>query len=389
MKFGPRPLMVSLATLVVVLLSGGALINRAVAQSAQAAASKNQTAGELFKNVTTSTLKGLTVDDFIASMGVISADLGLDCADCHPGAGSDKVDWVIDTPRKKMARKMVEMVAVINKTNFGGAQFVTCFTCHHGRLRPTTTIALDALYGPPNEEKDDLVASSADTPSANQIFDKYIQAAGGADRLAHLTSFIATGTSLGYGGLGGGGLFQIFAKAPDQRAVIIQFKEHPERGTSMRTYNGQVGWIKSPRTLLGQYEVTGSELDGLKLDAELLFPGQIKQVLTNAHVGIPDSIDGHDVDVVQGTGPRGLLATLYFDRQSGLLVRVVRYGKSPVGRVPTQFDYGDYRDVGGIKFPFKITFSWLDGRDAYQLTEVKTNVPIDEARFVKPAGGIK
>lgn len=387
MKLRSRPVMIALAALLAVWLSGGALVNRAAAQAAQgAAASKTQTAGELFKNVTTSTLKGLTVDDFIASMGVISADLGLDCADCHPGAGSDKVDWVFDTPRKKRARQMVEMVAVINRTNFGGAQFVTCFTCHHGRLRPTTTIALDTLYGPPNDEKDDLVASDSNAAPANQIFDKYIQAAGGAQRLAGLTSFIATGTSVGYGGLGGGGVFQVFAKAPDHRAVVIEFKEHPERGTSMRTYNGQVGWIKSPRTLLGQYEVTGSELDGLKLDAELLFPGQIKQVIMNAHVGNPDSIDGHDVDVVQGTGPRGLLATLYFDKQSGLLVRVVRYGKSPVGRVPTQFDYGDYRDVGGIKFPFKITFSWLDGRDSYQLSEVKTNVPIDEARFVKPAG---
>lgn len=379
-----KPFVTAAATLLVLCLGGGGLVRHAAAQQA-AAAAKSQIAGELFKNVTTSTLKGLTVDDFIASMGVISADLGLDCADCHPGAGSDKVDWVVDTPRKKMARKMVEMVAVINKTNFGGAQFVTCFTCHHGRLRPTTTIALDTLYGPPNDEKDDLVASGSDSPAATQIFDKYIQALGGAQRLAGLTSFIATGSSLGYGGLGGGGQFELAAKAPDHRAVKISFKEHPERGTSVRVYNGEAGWIKSPRAFLREYQVTGSELNGLKLDAELLFPAQIKDVIKNTHVGNPDSIDGHDVDVVQGTGPGGLLATLYFDKQSGLLVRVVRYGKSPVGRVPTQFDYGDYRDVNGIKFPFKITFSWLDGRDAYQLNDVKTNVPINPDKFTRAA----
>lgn len=384
MMFLSRPVILAAVVLSAVGLLGVGLVDRAAAQANQAATAKAQKAGEAFKNVTTSTLKELTVDDFLASMGVISAGLGVDCADCHPAAGSDKVDWVFDTPRKKTARRMVEMVASINRANFGGAQFVTCYTCHHGRLRPTTTIALDALYGPPNEEKDDIVAPGEGVPSADQILDKYIQALGGAQRLAGIKSFIATGTSVGYEGLGGGGQFQIFGKAPDQRMVQIVFKDHPERGDSTRAYNGSAGWIKSPRGLLGEYELAGSELDGLRLDAQLAFPGQIKQVLTNLRAGNPDSINGSDVDVVQGTGPRGVLATLYFDKQSGLLVRMVRYGRSPVGRVPVQSDYADYRDVGGVKFPFKYTFSWLDGRDAFQLTEVKTNVPIDAAKFDKP-----
>jgi hypothetical protein len=384
MMFLSRPAILAAVAVSVIGLLGVGLVDRAAAQANQAAAAKAQKAGEVFKNVTTSTLKELPVDDFLASMGVISAGLGLDCADCHPAAGSDKVDWVFDTPRKKTARKMVEMVATINRTNFGGAQFVTCYTCHHGRLRPTTTIALDALYGPPNEEKDDIVAPGEGSPSVDQILDKYIQALGGAQRLAGIKSFIAAGNSVGYEGLGGGGQFLICGKAPDQRTVQIVFKDHPERGDSTRAYNGSAGWIKSPRGLLGEYELAGSELDGLRLEAQLAFPGQIKQVLTNLRAGNPDSISGNDVDVVQGTGPRGVLATLYFDKQSGLLVRMVRYGRSPVGRVPVQSDYSDYRDVGGVKFPFKYTFSWLDGKDAFQLTEVKTNVPIDPAMFGKP-----
>jgi hypothetical protein len=310
--------------------------------------------------------------------------LGFDCADCHTGAGTDKVNWEADTARKRTARKMVEMVAVINRTNFGGAQMVTCYTCHHGKDRPPTTIALDTLYGPPNEEREDIVPAAPEQPSADPILNKYIQALGGAQKLAGLTSFVATGTALGYEGLGGGGEVQIYAKAPDQRTTMIHFKDHPDRGDSLRAFNGHVGWIKTPRALLKEYEQTGSELDGTRLDAQLSFPGQIKQVLTNLHAGFPDSINGHDVDVVQGTGARGLLATLYFDKQSGLLVRLVRYSRSPIGRVPTQVDYSDYRDVGGIKFPFQYTFSWLDGKDAFKLSDVKTNVPIDAAKFEKP-----
>jgi hypothetical protein len=379
--------MVSVIVLGAVWFIGVKWIDQAKAQTSQTVAPKAQTAGAVFKNVTTPALKDLTVADFLQSMGVISADLGVDCSDCHPGAGSDKVDWVFDTQRKKTARKMIDMLAVINRANFGGAQMVTCYTCHHGGLRPNTTIALDTLYGPPNEPRDDVVAAASGGPTAVQILDKYIQAAGGAQRLAGLTSFVATGTSVGYEGLGGTGMIQIFAKAPDQRTLLISFKDHPERGDSTWVYNGRAGWIKSPRSLLGQFEVTGSDLDGLKLDAQLAFPGQIKQVLTNLRAGNPDTINDREVDVVQGTAPGGILVTLYFDKQSSLPVRVVRYGKSPIGRVPVQSDYADYRAVNGIQFPFQYTFSWLDGKQSFKLTDVKTNVAIDQSKFAIPTSG--
>jgi len=385
MRFCSGRLIIAIAGIAAAGLIGVSFLGHAAAQAPQIATpAKGQAAGEVFKNVTTSTLKGITVDDFMGSMGVMSAALGFDCADCHTGAGTDKVNWEADTARKRTARKMVEMVAVINRTNFGGAQMVTCYTCHHGKDRPPTTIALDTLYGPPNEEREDIVPAAPEQPSADPILNKYIQALGGAQKLAGLTSFVATGTALGYEGLGGGGEVQIYAKAPDQRTTMIHFKDHPDRGDSLRAFNGHVGWIKTPRALLKEYEQTGSELDGTRLDAQLSFPGQIKQVLTNLHAGFPDSINGHDVDVVQGTGARGLLATLYFDKQSGLLVRLVRYSRSPIGRVPTQVDYSDYRDVGGIKFPFQYTFSWLDGKDAFKLSDVKTNVAIDAGKFEKP-----
>jgi photosynthetic reaction center cytochrome c subunit len=381
MKFWSSRLTLSVAAMSVVCLSGIPLAGQA------AAPAKGQTAGEVFKNVTTTPLKGLTVDDFMGSMGVMAAALGFDCADCHTGAGTDKVVWEADTNRKKMARKMTEMVAVINKTNFGGAPLVSCWTCHHGKDVPATTIALDNLYGPPNEEKDDIVAKDDSQPPATEILDKYVEALGGAQKLNTLTSFVATGTQGGYVQVKGGGQFEIFAKAPDKRTVRVTYKDAPDRGNQTRAFNGTTGWVTTPRALLGEYEVSGTERDGLHLDAELAFPGQLKQVLTDLRVGFPDTIDGHDVEVVQGRGPRNILVTLYFDKQSGLLVREIRFGRTPIGRVPSQVDYSDYRAVDGIKFPFQYKFSWLDGRDNYQLTDVKVNVPIDESRFGKPSAG--
>jgi photosynthetic reaction center cytochrome c subunit len=341
-------------------------------------------AGEYFKNVTTTTLKDLSVDDFLASMGVMSAALGYDCADCHPGAGTDSVDFVTDSnPDKKTARRMLEMLTSINKTYFAGAQFVTCWTCHHQQENPATSIALDRLYSPPTVEDSDIVRPGPGKLTATAILDKYIQAIGGAQRLAGLTSFIATGKSIGYESLGGEGDITIYGKAPNQRSTVMTFKE-TNRPPSIWTFNGTTGWIKIPRGFLDEIELVGEELDGQRFEAQLAFPGQIKTILTNWRTGADRVIDDKNYFVVQGSGPRGYLVTLYFDQETGLLRRMVRYGPSPVGRVSVQMDYTDYRDVGGIKFPFEYQFLWLDGRFTAKLNEIKTNVPIDAAVFARP-----
>ena len=368
---------------------------RALSQATQ------NTSDQVFKNV--QVLKGIPLDDFMGTMGVMCAALGFDCSDCHPGAGTVKVDWAADSPKKNAARRMVRMMAAINRDNFSNRQVVTCWTCHQGRDRPRQTPTLERVYGAATEEMDDILTQMPGQPSADTIIDQYLNAIGGTAKLAAIKSYIAQGTSVGFGGFGKGGRVQIFAKFPDQRATWIDFPEEPARGDSVRTCNGKEAWLRTPLTVLGEYQLTGGEFDGALLDAQLGFPAQIKQALTNLRVSLPVTISdlpgpssqtaqdsaaviGQDrlVNVVQGTSPRGALATLYFDQKSGLLVRIVRYGKSPIGRVPTQVDFADYRDVNGVKMPFRLVFAWLDGRDTIQLSRIEANAPIDEAKFGRP-----
>ena len=136
---------------------------------------------------------------------------------------------------------------------------------------------------------DDVLTQMPGQPAADQILDKYIQAIGGAERVAGLKSYAAKGASVGFGGFGGGGNVEIFAKFPDRRAMLIEFPKNPDRHTT-RTYDGREGWLETPLTVLGKYELTGGELDGARLDAQLAFPAQIKQVLTNWKVSLPVSI---------------------------------------------------------------------------------------------------
>jgi photosynthetic reaction center cytochrome c subunit len=357
---------------------------------------------QVFKNV--QALKGIPVDEFLGTMGIMAASLQFDCSDCHVNAGTANVDWAADTPRKIMARRMVNMVAAINQSNFGGRQLVTCWTCHRNRDKPLVTPTLATIYGTPTIEPDDVITQFPGLDSPESILDRYIQASGGAQRLAGLTSISAKGISVSFGGFGGDGAVEIVARAPDKRSTIILFKAETNRGDQIRSYDGRAGWVRTPLNVVGEYQLIGSDLDGARVDAQLSFPGQIKNILTNLKSAPPATItdlpaptsqasvlqggvgnQSHVVDVVQGTGPRGLLVTLYFDQQTGLLLRELRYGLSPIGRVPTQIDFADYRDVNGIKLPFRITYAWLDGRDAIVLNEIRTNVPVDEAKFGRPA----
>ena len=159
-----------------------------------------RTSEQVFKNI--QVLKGIPVDDFLGTMGVMSAATGLDCSECHKGAGTEKVDWAFDTPRKLMARKMVLMMTAINRDNFPGRQMVTCWSCHRGRDRPLTTPSLENVYGPVAQEMDDVLTAAPGQLSAGAILDKYIQAIGGTERLAGLKSYVAKGVSEGFGGFG-------------------------------------------------------------------------------------------------------------------------------------------------------------------------------------------
>jgi len=341
---------------------------------------RTQMAEQVFKNVRV--LKGIPVNEFMATMGFFSASLGENCTFCHVQESGGSWDrYADDNENKQTARRMIGMVAGINKTYFGGKRMLTCYSCHRGGDRPRVTPNLTELYSPPpSEEPDTLAPRGTKGLTADQILDSYIDALGGAQRLANLTSFSAKGTSQGYGD--SKNPFELFAKAPNQRSAVI----HTGSENSVTTYDGQAAWIAAPATErpVPVLELTGGDLEGARLDAALSFPGRMKQALNQWRVGFNAIIDERDVHTVQGTSDGRYPVNLYFDQKTNLLVRMVRFSDSPVGLSPTQIDYSDYRDVAGVKMPFKYTITWLDGRSTIELTEVQANVAIDAARFARP-----
>lgn len=338
---------------------------------------------DAFKNI--QVLRNIPVDEFMGTMGFFTSSLGLSCSDCHVG-GNNWADYAKDTPLKQKARMMVVMMRTINQTFFAGKRVVTCWSCHRGVETPFVTPSLIALYSPPPpEERAEILIRRSGGPSASQILDKYIQAIGGAQQLAKLASFSAKGTWMGFDTMSPQPL-EVFAKAPDQRTTVVH---DPVLGDTTTVYNGKTGdgWVAAPPSNqpVPLLALTGDELKGAKLDAEMAFPAHIQQYLINWQVGFPATIGDRDVEVLQGRfQAKGLPVKLYFDKNTGLLVRLMRYSQGPVGLLPMQIDYSDYREVNGVKMPFQWKETWLDGRSLFKLTSVQPNVAINAAKFGKP-----
>ena len=352
---------------------------------AQAPADRPPMAEEVFKNI--QVLKGIPVDQFMGTMGFFSSSLGLNCTDCHSyDSGGDWAKYADDTPLKRRARTMVTMMQKINAENFGGRQMVTCNTCHRGVTNPNVMPSIDQLYGtPPPEEPGDPITQAPNQPTADAIIDKYIAAVGGAQKVAALTSLTGAGTYRGY---------DDSEETPLELAVTSMGQyytaAHPASGAHITAFDGRAAWYAAPPSdrPFPIIALTGEEMDGIRLQAQLFFPSQIKGALRNWRTGFGTEINDRRMNVIQGNLPMaGGIATLCFDAQTGLLVRMLRYGPSPVGRIVTRVDYDDYREAGttGVKIPFKWTMSWLDGRNVYTLKTVQPNARIEPARFAKPA----
>jgi hypothetical protein len=341
-----------------------------------------QMSDQVFKNV--QVMKGIPVDQFMATMGFFSASLGMSCEDCHMADDRDWSGFAADNARKRRARQMIQMMQKINADNFGGRQMVTCYSCHRGADAPRTIPDFTVQYGPllppdPNA----VIAQNPLSPMPDEVFNKYLQAVGGAQKAATLTSFVATGSNVGYGPEAADKRqAEIYATAmPLRRSVII----HTSNGTNTTTFDGTSAWQAAPLRPVDVLTLAGQELTGAKIDTMLMFPAQVKSIAPRWRVGTATTIDDQDVDVVQGNAADGIIVTLYFDQKTGLMTRSVRYTDSPVGKIPVQTDYSDYRDVNGVKLPFKFTQTWLDGRDTFELAQIRANATVEAARFNKPA----
>ena len=357
-------------------VAGAVLGSGAVALWAQLAPPSTSTAApktteQVYKNI--QILKGVPADQLIPAMQFITASLGVQCDFCHLEKAFEKDD----KETKQTARKMMRMMFAINKDNFDGHREVTCYACHRGRHKPMITPII-------NEDDSKFVAeekmpheepNTANLPTADQILEKYLQAVGGAEAAARISTRIQKGTLTV-----GSEHFpvEVLAKAPTKRVTTVRFPG----GDSVTGINGVEGWLTTSGGSV--HDMSPSEVDAARMDAELFFPASLRQMFKELRVEQEAQINSREAYVLAGTRENLPSVKLFFDQQSRLLVRVLRFVETPLGRNPTEIDYADYREEGGVKTPFRWTVARPDGRFVIQIEQMQQNVPIGEDRFAQP-----
>jgi photosynthetic reaction center cytochrome c subunit len=352
-------------------------VNAKSASNAQGAQAGEKKAEEQFKNI--QVLKGIPAYQVIPSMQFITASLGVECDFCHVQGAFEKDD----KKTKQTARKMMEMMFAINKENFDGEREVTCYSCHRGSTDPVgmpPVMTEDpkgsmGMAGKPEAETKEKNAQDNPLPTADQILDKYVQAVGGAGAVDKITSRAMKGEIT----FAGRSLpIDIYSKDPDKRVSFT----HMQEGDNITAFDGHEGWLGM--TGRPVREMQGSDLDGAAIDADLHLATHLKQMFSRVLLRGTDKIEDHETYMVVGQREGKPPIRLYFDQQTGLLIRLVRFGESALGRLPTQIDYADYRDAGDVKIPYRWTLARPSGRFTIQVSEVKENVPLDDAKFAKP-----
>ena len=392
----------------------------APALPATAANLSGKTAEQFYKKI--EVLKGIPAAEVHPAMEYITTALGVGCGYCHV-TGKFDAD---DKKEKHVARSMIAMTMALNDTVFDGKREITCYTCHHGVAKAAPTLLFPGDKAPTEPSAAEIfptlsimtftnldpnmspskapatvvsgpapapkpAAAPASLPSVDDVFKKYEEALGGKAAIAKVTSLVHKGMAemlvpappVPQGAppppppAMGSVEAELDVKSPKGMISVI----FPGRGPQMKGFDGTIGWTNTPNR-----EETGGELLMVKELGEKIPALEFREQHTNVQVDAIEKIGDREVYRVVGARKQGISALdrIYFDVQTGLLVRSYTTMQSVLGGFPEETTYEDYRDVSGLKVPYTIRVSSTEGNRTYKWSQIDANAPIDDAKFTKP-----
>lgn len=376
-------------------------------QAQQPAAPTGPLAPEKFKNI--QVLKDVPAAQLEETMTFMAASLGYQCQSCHyQDPATHEIDFAADTRPtgqalggKTTAREMIKMMKTINDENFNGRLQVTCASCHNGHNQPNPRPPLATPFTPEQIAAMDRAAQARAAgpapapaggapgqgrgqqpalPTVDDVVGKYIAALGGQANVDKVQSLVLSGTITDRAGKSVP--FTIEEKAPGRYRETRQTSPNP----AVNGFDGTNGWMQ----LEGKtYPIEGFLVQKATRIADLGRASSMKTAYQNLRAQRVGQLDGKPMTGLSGSPYATVSEVLYFDASTGLLARRSISTRTPLGQLPEQVDYADYRDVAGVKVPFTITWTGYDFVDTFKVTDAKPNASLPDTRFAKPAGGLQ
>lgn len=339
-------------------------------------------AEQVYKNI--KVLKGLKAREVMGAMEFMENALGVGCNFCHV-QGNFASD---DKPQKETARSMMHMVNDINQRSFS-VPTVTCNTCHHGQPRPD---AVPSVHQ--KEWKETDIANAADiipdsTTTVDQIVSRYIDALGGKEALGRVNNrtMKLSQRQMREGRREteeGRSTVMILYQTSDGKFYSRMPLNDPRQqgGELLRGYDGRVAWVKHGNRSAGPIF---NDAMAMMIRSGELFPAmRLKTDYTDVKLLGKSIIDEQGYYVVSATARDHSIERLYFNIESGLLIRRYVNAPTPLGNIPFSIEFSDYQEVDGVKIPH--TIKWSGARESWidTVKEIHQNVPSDASMFRMP-----
>jgi len=306
--------------------------------------------------------------ELLRTMNMMRASLGVHCDFCHVVNKGTGWDFASDEKKeKKTAREMISMVLKLNKEQFGGHTQVSCNTCHRGAINPQQLVTLPQAQPPFPTPK----PARPELPPLADIVKKYAAAVGDAAKWESRTERGTREDSSGKSA-------PIAIEETTDKWHVVG--ETPA-GKMDQVVAGDKGWARGEK---GLQELKATDVARFRDIAAGYAPTPPGAIPSDARVVAKEKVGDHEtyLVVVRAGAAR---QRFYFDTATGLLVRRVVIVDSPVGLIPQQTDFDDWRDAGGAKYPFYVRASFVDPWNSAtrKYAEVKLG-PVEAKAFEQP-----
>ncbi|HEX9160458.1 MAG TPA: c-type cytochrome [Thermoanaerobaculia bacterium] len=294
-------------------------------------------------------LKGLTPGQLFRAMQFISASLGVTCDFCHVRAANGELDLPNDAKdEKKTARQMMQLVIDTNVKYFKGQTEVSCETCHRGAPNPVSVPVLPiALVPRPAEAQ---AAPKPPLPTRDEVVARYAKALGNLNEKALATMELKGVREAQQG------------KTPIDVVIApgrMRATGMTPQGEMVNVIDGSSGWVRDAK---GTRAMEPNQIETATMIANAYRPTLPNDIPANARVHLLTKVGDRDAYLMVARFGENGRERLYFDAETGLLVRRIRLTPTPIGLIPQQTDFSDYREVDGMKLPFVVKVVTVDPR---------------------------
>ena len=337
-----------------------------------------QPAEQFYKNIRV--LKGMPAHLMQPTMQLMEIALGVHCVYCHDPDNTKRDSDV--KPQKEIARRMIQMVADLNRTQFAGREVVTCFTCHQGSTRPATVLPYNGEEGGSGPT---AVAGQMPTPA--QLLERYTAALGGAEAIAKVSSRTLRGNVTNFNHVDQVHPerapttvtpIEILVKGSDKRMTI----QRNIAANAVNTYNGAASWTRAGNAPAA--DLRPDLVEVARLENAVMFPSEFTRLLTNLRVEGQEKVGERTAWVVAGSSQWLPQVRLYFDRETAYLLSLSYQQKSHYCCHVFRIDFDDFYVTNGIRLPTEWTVNGpRESILEYEIDAVEVT-PLDDARFARP-----